>query len=198
MQLAVDALDAAMADLALTQQGLNVAAGGFDALEQRLIHVNLHQEVHAAAQIEAQIHRQGTNAGQPVGRVAQQVQRHDVIGRGLVRIERVAQDVARLELGVGVGKAGSHRAAIKQNLGRLDVGLLKDALHPIQHVDIHLDCGAAAGDLYRRRLAKEIGQGVEQAEYEGDDHHRVFPDGVSIHYGESRWDGGQVSTAGNA
>jgi len=46
-----------------------------EALVDRRAHVDLHQEVDAAAQVEAEVHRQRVQAGQPARRIGDEVQR---------------------------------------------------------------------------------------------------------------------------
>ena len=48
-------------------------------LRERAFHVDLQQKVHASAQIEAEIHRQGADRGEPLRVSRQQIQRDDVI-----------------------------------------------------------------------------------------------------------------------
>jgi hypothetical protein len=57
--------DAGVANVLVAHQGAQVAGGGVEALGQRARHVHLEQEVHAAAQVEAEVHRQRADRGQP-------------------------------------------------------------------------------------------------------------------------------------
>ena len=54
--------DAAVADVLVAHQAAQVGAHRVKALGQRALHVDLEQEMHAAAQVETEVHRQG-NAG---------------------------------------------------------------------------------------------------------------------------------------
>jgi hypothetical protein len=59
--------DAAVADVLVAQQAAQVGRGRVEPLGQRALHVDLQQEVHAAAQVEAEVHRQRMHRGQPGG-----------------------------------------------------------------------------------------------------------------------------------
>ncbi len=60
----------------------------------------------AAAQVEAEVHRQRAQAGQPFRRGGQQVQRDDVLRVGGIGVEGLFQYVLGLQLGVGITEAG--------------------------------------------------------------------------------------------
>jgi hypothetical protein len=99
------AADAGMADVLVAQQRACVAGQAIGLLRQRRLHVDLHQEVHAAAQIQAQVHRQRAHRAQPGRRARQQVQRDDVAGVGGVGVQRLVQRVLGLDLRFGVGRS---------------------------------------------------------------------------------------------
>ena len=56
------AVDAGVADVLLAQQRAQVAGEGLGLLGQRRLHVHLQHEVHAAAQVQAQVHGRGVAA----------------------------------------------------------------------------------------------------------------------------------------
>jgi hypothetical protein len=60
------AADAAVADRLVAQQTAQVSADRVQPFGQSALHVHLEEEMHPAAQIEAEIHRQGAQAGQPL------------------------------------------------------------------------------------------------------------------------------------
>jgi hypothetical protein len=66
-ELVAFAGDAAVAHVLVAHQGAQVGGGGVEALGQRPLHVDLQQEMHAAAQVQAQVHGQGVHRGQPGG-----------------------------------------------------------------------------------------------------------------------------------
>ena len=102
------AADAGVAHVLVAQQRAHVAGEGLGLLRQRRLHVDLHQEVHAAAQVQAQVHRQRVQARQPGRRARHQVQRHDPARVGRVGVQRLRDRVLGLDLRVGVD--GSARA----------------------------------------------------------------------------------------
>ena len=75
--------NAAVADVLFTQRQANVTGQRLSALGQRSLHVHLQHEMHAAAQVQPEVHRVGIERGQPGGRARQQVQCHHIrrIGR---------------------------------------------------------------------------------------------------------------------
>ena len=105
LQAVAVAADAGVADVLVAQQRAHVAGQRFGLLRQRGLHVHLHQEVHAAAQVQAQVHRQRVQLRQPGRRARQQVQRDDVARVGRIRVQRLGQRVLGLDLRVGVGAA---------------------------------------------------------------------------------------------
>ncbi len=71
-------------------------------------HVYLHEKVHAAAQIEPEVHRLSAQQPQTGRCFRQQVERHRVaVTQCLLR------DIARLELGIDVGKSESRPLLVK-------------------------------------------------------------------------------------
>ena len=71
--------DAAVLDALLAHQRADVGRVAVGGLVERGLHVDLQQEVHAAAQVEAEVHRQRADRRKPVRRRRQQVQRDDVV-----------------------------------------------------------------------------------------------------------------------
>jgi hypothetical protein len=59
------AADAAVAHVLLAQRAAHIAGQGFGLLAQRRLHVDLQHKVHAATQVQAQIHGRGVQAAQP-------------------------------------------------------------------------------------------------------------------------------------
>jgi len=170
-----------VADRLVAQQRAHVGGQRLGLLGQRRGHVDLHQEMHAAAQVQTQVHRLRAQPGQPLRRARHQVQRDDVGRIGRIGIERAHDRVARLELGVGVAEAGAHRVALELDEVGLQAGGLQGLLDPGHQTGIDLQRGLAAGDLDGRRLAEEVGQRVEQAHHHRDGQDQVLPPGVAVH-----------------
>ena len=106
------ARDAVMADVLVAQQAAQVGAGRIKPLGQRALHVHLQQEVHTAAQIEAEVHRQRMHAGEPARRIGYQVQRNAVRGVIRVRVERLFNGIPGLQLCIGIGKAHTNAVGV--------------------------------------------------------------------------------------
>src|SRR5476649_2393188 len=139
----------------------------------------------AAAQVEAEVHRQRVQALHPLRRVGLQVQR-DQVGRIVgISVEVFFQHRLGLELNVRRGEARAHRgvgagAVVADAFVRdiLFFQRLGDAGH---HVASHLDGRFAAGDLQGRRLAKIVGRRVQRTQQDGHDDDDVFPDRIAVH-----------------
>jgi hypothetical protein len=121
------ARDAAVADVLVAQQLPHVADVAIGRLRQRAVHVDLQQEVDAAAQVEAQVHGQRVDRAHPVGRVRQQVQRDDVL-----LAEHLLDDVLRLQLRVGIGELDLQVLGLEQRALRLDA-LLRESFLDAGH-----------------------------------------------------------------
>ena len=92
--------DAAVLDLLFAQQRADVGRVTVGRLVERRLHVDLQQEVDAAAEVEAEVHRQRADRCKPLRRRGEQVERDDV-----VLAELLLQHILCLQLRVLVGKA---------------------------------------------------------------------------------------------
>ena len=175
------ARDARVPDVLLAQLAAGIPGEAVEALGEGRLHVHLEQEVHAAAQVEAEVHRQRVDGGQPVGRGRKQVQR-DHVGRvGRIRVQGLRGEVLGLELRVGVREANADAVDIDQRCRVGDVALLEGFLDAREHRGVDLDGGLAAGHLHGRRFAVEVGQRVQECDHHGERDEGVFPGGVSVH-----------------
>ena len=176
------AADAAMADVLVAQGAAQVTRIRLGLFGQRRLHVHLQHEMHATTQIQPQVHGLCVQGGQPGGRARDKVQRHDV-GRVLrIGHQRPLDRILGLELGVGRIETGAHRGAIEADEIRRDPGGLERLFHALQHGGVHLDGGFGRRDLHGRRLAEEIGQGVEHPHQQRDHQDRVLPDRITVHF----------------
>ena len=82
------ARNTAVANVFLAQQRAQVPCQRFGFFAQRGLHVDLQHEVHAATQIQTQVHGCGAQAAQPHRRASNQVERDDVRRGVRVRVER--------------------------------------------------------------------------------------------------------------
>ena len=109
--------------LLVAQQRARVRGVGIELLVQRAGHVDLQQEVHAAAQIETEVHRQRVQRGQPARRRALQVQRDDELRIGRVAVQRLLQQILHAQLRVGVRQAHADVRVGRRVVERDFVGL---------------------------------------------------------------------------
>ena len=137
--------------------------------------------MHAATQVEAEVHRQGMQVGQPLGRTRQQIQGDDILRVARVRVELPFQQVLCLQLTVGVQQADLDTVAVEEDATVLNASVLQDAGYPFTGLFIDLEGGFGAGNLDGRRLTEEVRQGVYQAEHQRDGDEDVFPERVAVH-----------------
>ena len=180
------AADAGVAHILVTQQAAQVGGGRVETFGDGTRHVDLQEEVHAAAQIEAEVHRQGMQRGQPLRRCGEQIERDDVLRIGGVRVEGAFQDVLGLQLGVGILEACLDADRVELDAVMGDAGGLQGTFDPSPGAFIDLERDLGTGDLHRRRFAVEIGQGVDEAEDQGNSDEDVFPEGITVHCGRGQ------------
>ena len=167
---------AKIGDALLAHQGAQVADIAFRGLVDGGFHVDLQQEVHAAAQVEAEVHRQRADAAQPFRRARDQVERHRV-----VLAERAGDRILGLDLDVGVGETRLDAGGIEVKRVIGDAGFLQrgfDLAHQ-RRLDLHRALGGR--HLHRRRFAIEIRQRIEHPDQDGGQDHEVFPQRIAIH-----------------
>ena len=182
--------DAGMPNVLVPQQATQIAADRVEALGQRALHVHLKQKMHAAAQVEAEVHRQRMQVGQPLGRTRQQIQGDDILRVARVRVELPFQQVLCLQLAVGVEQANLDAVAVEKDAAVLDAGAPQRAGDAFSRPVINLESGFGAGNLDSRRFAEEVRQGVNQTEHQGDGDENVFPERVAVHgCMQSEWRG---------
>ena len=139
------------------------------------VHVHLHQEMHAAAQVEAEIHRIQAHRPQETGRRRSQIQGDDIVAAQLV-----LEDVGGLELDLRIGKADQQAAFFQFQAFVGQLFGLDQRGDPVLECRINGDVGPGAGNLHGRVLAKQIGQGEDQAPQHHQADQQVLPPGVLI------------------
>jgi hypothetical protein len=98
--------DAGVIDFLVAEQPAHITEVALDCLVPGGLHVDLQQEVHAAAQVEPEVHGLRAERLQPRRRIGHEVERHDVARAGSdLRLDHVAG----LELRVGVGETEAQR-----------------------------------------------------------------------------------------
>ena len=175
------AIDTAMADLFIAQSQTHVAGQRFDPLGHRRLHIHLQGKVHAAAQIQAQIHRLGMQGRQPSRRARDQIQRHHVCRVARVRDQRLFQHALGLELFIFLVKARTDRTVFQRQRHRLHRRVFQQSLYARLQRCVHSDCGLDRSHLYSRCFTKEIGQGVNNPHQKRDHNDRVLPDRITVH-----------------
>ena len=172
--VAAFARDAGILDLFLAQQRPQVGRVAVAGLFDGRLHVDLQQEVHAAAEIEAKVHRQRADGGQPLRRRRQQVQRDDVVFAEL-RLQRVLG----LELRVGIGQPDLDARRIERRAAVGNVRRLERVLDGAEQRRIDLRLGRR--HLHRGHFRKEVGERVQRADQQGDCDDDVLPERVTVH-----------------
>ncbi len=179
------AVDAAVANILVAQFTAGTGLQTLQALVDDRLGIDLHQEVHAAAQIESQIHRERVDRLQPVRRIRHQVEGDHVDRIGRVGIQFLFQQSLGLELGIGIVETGAHRAlgagGLESDAVRRQITLLQHLRNLVSQGAVDLQGRFAAAHLYRRRFAKEIRYGVQHAKQQRDDDQNIFPERIAIH-----------------
>ncbi len=170
-----------MANVLVAQERAHVARVALQALLQRRLHVDLQEEVHAAAQVEAQVHRQCADRREPRRRRRQEVERDRVVRILWVRVERLVDHFLRLELRVAVAETKTRPVRVDDHTRIGDLRRLERRLDAREQAAVHLHRRATAGDLDGRRHAEEVRQRVEQRDRDREPDQRVLPDGKAIH-----------------
>ena len=168
--------DAAQRHLGLAQHVAHVVGLAVQLLVERRLHVDLHEEMDAAAQIETEIHRQGADVRQPIGRCREQVQ-----GDGIVFAQRLLQIVLGPQLGIGVRQLDLDAGRVGDDPLRRYLLLFERVLDPLQQglIDLHHRIGRRY--LNCRHLAEQVGQGIEQAQHQCGEDDEVFPPRIAVH-----------------
>ena len=179
--------NARVTDALVAKLRAKVGRDRFAALFNRRVHVDLQEEVHAAAQVQTQIHREGVDRKEPLRRVRHEVERHDVGGIRRIRIERLFNHFARLQLFFGFRRLEAHAdgillsALLVEDAVGLDLRLGEQRFDALERVFRHLDRGLARGNLHRGGLSVEVRQRIDETDEESDDDDQVFPKRISVH-----------------
>src|SRR5487761_2526847 len=179
------ATDSRVDDLLLPHQRADVGCVAVGCLVERRLHVDLQQEMHAAPQVEAEIHRQRANRREPVRRRRQQVERDDV-----VVAELGLQQVLGAELGVVVVEAHLDAHGVELGAAVRDVRRLQRVFDRAEQRVVDLECRLRRRDLDCRYLGEEVGQRVEHAHDQRDGDYDVLPERIPIHGQEGAGSGG--------
>ena len=173
--------NAAVADVFLTQHRAQIARRGVDFFAQRSGHVHLQHEVHATAQVQAQVHGGGVERCEPLGGARDQVQGHHIRGHLGVGHQDFLDHVLGLELAVGVGQAHLERVVLQAQARGLDGRIFERLHHLGLQGRIDFVNGLGRRHLHGRGFAKKIGQGIEPTHQQSDHNDRVLPQRVTVH-----------------
>ena len=169
------------AQVFFTQKTAQLAYTGIGLLRHGGLDIDLHHQVDTTAQIQTQIHGQGVDVHQPFGRAGAEVERDGVALVAGVRVERFFDDVAGPSLGIDIGKAHTQGVGITQHQLSLHLPRLQGINHYFLGFLRDFDHGFGARDLYRRRFAKKIGQGVKRRPHKNGGDDEVFPQRIAVH-----------------
>ena len=173
--------DAGIGKFLLTQRVANIRDLAVEPLGERGLEIDLQQEVDAAAQIEAEIHRQRIDCGKPLGGIRDQIQRQNERWTLAIGIERLVQNVLGFELRISVPEPDLDAVGIGENAVQRNTARLERLLHRPHHRRIDLRGNLERGNLDRRRLAEEIRQGINHADYQRETDDQVSPERVAVH-----------------
>ena len=163
-------IHAGIRDILFAQRAAYVFGGCIQRFGQCGLHVHLQQEMHTAAQIQAQIHRQCVQVGQPPRRTRQQIQRNHIIIAQLF-----GQHVLGLQLVVGAAETGLDAVVFQHQQFRGQIGRLEDAPDTILQCGIRFHAGAQRRDLHRRGFTVQIRQGINQSGQQRGQDQQIFP-----------------------
>ena len=157
-QLLAFDVHATVTNTLVTQRQLGLAGPGVHALLDHRGHVHLQQEVHPAAQVQAQVHGRGAHRAQPVRRGGGQIKRHHVLFA-----EQAGNTLAGPQLRVRALQA--HHPGIVDGFAFavFDAGVVEGAQHPVTNRHRHLAAGVVGTDLNGRNVRIKIGQRIEAA-----------------------------------
>uniref|UniRef100_A0A0N4ZLY8 TonB_dep_Rec domain-containing protein n=1 Tax=Parastrongyloides trichosuri TaxID=131310 RepID=A0A0N4ZLY8_PARTI len=116
-----------------------------------------------------------------------QVQGDGVVGGGRrgVLVQFALDQVFGLELNIGGLKtetrSGAGSVLLKIRARRRNIVFLEQLFNMADQVGFKPDRGFGAGNLHSRRLTKQIGQGIDQADRQRDQDDDIFPEGITIH-----------------
>nr|GEU28151.1 hypothetical protein [Tanacetum cinerariifolium] len=158
------ALDAGVAHVLVAQLAAGGSLHALHALGQHGLGIDLHQEVHTAAQVETEVHRHGVELLHPFRGVGLQVQRHQVRRIFRIGVQVFFQHGLGAELGVRIGKARAHRGvsagAIEGQFAVRDLFAREHFIDLGHHVGGELERRFSARHLHCRRLAEDHGHGT--------------------------------------
>ena len=168
--------DGADADFFTAQLAADVAGVAVEGFLHRGLHVHLHGEMHAAAQVEAEEHRVGTDFRHPLGRVGDLVEGGDV-----AFAQGAFNHRTRLHLGLRIFETHFQRAVGDEHAVVGNVGHTQGFADARFGLAVDGEGLAVGRNLHRQGVAEEVRQGIEQAQAEYGENQQVFPQGITVH-----------------
>ena len=176
MQSLVITAHAAVTYFFLAQVGADIRQQAFLKALDGGNHVDFHQEVDPATQVETQVHGLGIERAQPFGRGRSQVKRDQVL-----LAQAFFQGAGRLQLGFGIIE--THQQVTLDNTARLKGYLLfLQGLLDQQPVLVGQRLGAVT-DLNRGIFTVQVRQCIDAGKQQNDDEQDIFPQRVLIQHG---------------
>ena len=185
--IVADTADAGVTDALVAKLRTQIGSNGVCTLGERRTHVNLQQEVHTAAQVKTQIHRQSIDRKKPSRRIRHQIQSHDMARILRIGIERLLNHFARTKLLFSLSRIKTHAdgillcALFKEEPVGLEVRVRERSLYLRERLLGDLHRCLAGGNLHRRRLTVKVRQRINEPNNEHDADQNVFPERIAIH-----------------
>ena len=151
------------------------------------MHVDLQQEVNAAAKVKAEIHRQCIDLQEPLGRIGHQVGSDDVGRIRTVGVKSAFEHFTSLQLLFGFRRIKAHAHGVLlstlliENAVGLQLCIRKRFFHTSEHRLVDLHRRLAGTHLHCGRFAVKIRQGVQRRNEQNHSDDDVLPKSVSIH-----------------
>ncbi len=156
--MAADNLQRPVAHPRLAQRGLGIFQLALEPSRQRCIQVHLKQKVHAATQIETELHRRRAKAAQPVRGGRRQIERDDVIAA-----QTLLDHLFAAQLLLFVAQSDQQRLAVGLAGKVANRGGVERRLNLLEHIGVDHHRTALPRELDRRVGGVEVGGGVDKS-----------------------------------
>ena len=167
-----------IAQFFLAHEAAQLVGVALQRLADGRIHVDFHQKVHTAAQVEAEIHRQRVQRGKPVGGCRREVERNRIAA---VRGFQNALDLGgRAQLLLFRFEAHQYVLAIQLDRPVVEVFGVDQSLDQAEFSLV--DEVDAVRNLHRGIFAVQVGRGVNGPDHDDQDQEKVSPGGVAVNH----------------
>ncbi len=174
---------AAIAHALLAQQAFDLAFGDVQPRLDGLLHIDFQQEVHAAGEVETELHGAGPETAQPVWSGRCKVERNDI---GIT--QRAPNDIFGRQLILLTLQTHETTTALFVERRRLDgdTAIFERLADAFEICRTDLLRRAGASDLDRRVVRIEVGCRVNEGNREHCQNQQVFPERESIEHDAAR------------